>query len=171
MPRENVREAGLDADAGEAEHSRFAPLRVLVELVLAEQRVGRRERHRHVEIRDAGVERGREERRVEARVASVEHRVGLLGAQQLGDGRGVGRVDLRRGEAVVDRRRALRAREIDVGENEALDEVATRGDRRCRSAHSPGSDDDDFHRVCGKPRSTRDVAGSGQRDVTTLPRV
>jgi hypothetical protein len=26
-------------------------------------------------------------------------------------------------------------------------------------------------RVCGKPRSTFDVAGSGQRDVTTLPRV
>jgi hypothetical protein len=27
------------------------------------------------------------------------------------------------------------------------------------------------YRVCGKPRSTFDVAGSGQRDVTTLPRV
>ncbi len=26
-------------------------------------------------------------------------------------------------------------------------------------------------RVCGNPRSTLDVAGSGQRDVTTLPRV
>jgi hypothetical protein len=26
-------------------------------------------------------------------------------------------------------------------------------------------------RVCGKPRSTCDVAGSGQREVTTLPRV
>src|SRR4051812_11227786 len=25
--------------------------------------------------------------------------------------------------------------------------------------------------VCGKPRSTFDVAGSGQREVTTLPRV
>jgi hypothetical protein len=25
------------------------------------------------------------------------------------------------------------------------------------------------YRVCGKPRSIRDVAGSGQRDVTTLP--
>ena len=28
-----------------------------------------------------------------------------------------------------------------------------------------------LYRVCGKPRSTFDVAGSGQRDVTTLPRV
>jgi hypothetical protein len=28
-----------------------------------------------------------------------------------------------------------------------------------------------YYRVCGKPRSTFDVAGSGQRDVTTLPRV
>ena len=28
-----------------------------------------------------------------------------------------------------------------------------------------------FHRVRGKPRSTVEVAGSGQRDVTTLPRV
>jgi hypothetical protein len=27
------------------------------------------------------------------------------------------------------------------------------------------------YRVCGKPRSTLLVAGSGQRDVTTLPRV
>jgi hypothetical protein len=27
------------------------------------------------------------------------------------------------------------------------------------------------YRVCGKPRSTFEVAGSGQRDVTTLPRV
>ena len=26
-------------------------------------------------------------------------------------------------------------------------------------------------RVCGKPRSTFEVAGSGQREVTTLPRV
>jgi hypothetical protein len=26
-------------------------------------------------------------------------------------------------------------------------------------------------RVCGKPRSTCDVAGSGQRDVTTFERV
>jgi cytosine deaminase len=26
-------------------------------------------------------------------------------------------------------------------------------------------------RVCGKPRSTDEVAGSGQREVTTLPRV
>jgi hypothetical protein len=27
------------------------------------------------------------------------------------------------------------------------------------------------YRVCGKPRSTFDVAGSGQRDVTTFERV
>jgi hypothetical protein len=27
------------------------------------------------------------------------------------------------------------------------------------------------YRVCGKPRSICEVAGSGQRDVTTLPRV
>jgi hypothetical protein len=33
------------------------------------------------------------------------------------------------------------------------------------------ADDDRFQRVCGKPRSTFDVAGSGQRDVTTFPRV
>jgi hypothetical protein len=29
----------------------------------------------------------------------------------------------------------------------------------------------DSYRVCGKPRSTLLVAGSGQREVTTLPRV
>ena len=31
--------------------------------------------------------------------------------------------------------------------------------------------DPDVQRVCGKPRSTFEVAGSGQREVTTLPRV
>ena len=30
---------------------------------------------------------------------------------------------------------------------------------------------DPSQRVCGKPRSTCDVAGSGHREVTTLPRV
>ena len=32
-------------------------------------------------------------------------------------------------------------------------------------------DGDLHHRVCGNPRSTLLVAGSGQREVTTLPRV
>ncbi len=39
----------------------------------------------------------------------------------------------------------------------------SRGDARCR----PGN----AYRVCGNPRSTLLVAGSGQRLVTTLPRV
>ena len=112
VPREDVRQAGLDADAGEAEDSRLAPLLVLVELVLAEQRVGRGERHRHVEIRHARVERRGEERRVEARVARVEHRVGLLGAQELGDGaRRPTRRPAPRQSDRRPRRRAARARD------------------------------------------------------------
>jgi hypothetical protein len=35
----------------------------------------------------------------------------------------------------------------------------------------PSLELDSRYRVCGNPRSTFDVAGSGQRDVTTLPRV
>ena len=151
----------------------FAPRVVLVELLLAEQRVRAGERHRHVEVRDARVARGVEDRRVEARVARVEDRRRADRLGQRDDVRRIRRVDRRRLEAVVEPGdRALGAREIDVGEHHPLEEVAARRDRCRCTADAAGSDDEDAHqRVCGKPRSTFEVAGSGQRDVTTFVRV
>ena len=40
-----------------------------------------------------------------------------------------------------------------------------------RRRRDPRLEPDSRYRVCGNPRSTFDVAGSGQREVTTLPRV
>ena len=55
---------------------------------------------RYVQLR---VERGLEDRRVEARIDGVEDRVDSLGPRELGDRGGVGRVDGGAGEARIAR--------------------------------------------------------------------
>ena len=115
-----------------------------------------------------------EDRRVEARVARVQDRVGALGLQERHDLLDARRVDLRRGEAVTEPRDSTHgAFAVDVGEHHPLEERALR--RHCRSgaADPAGAEHDDAHPylVCGKPRSTFEVAGSGHLDVTTFERV
>ena len=62
---------------------------------------------------------------------------------------------------------------VDVGEHHPLEERALRRNGSGGAADTAGAEDDDPHRylVCGKPRSTFEVAGSGHRDVTTFERV
>ena len=123
---EDVGEARLDADPREREQAALPPALVHVELVLPELDVGARERHRHVEIRAAVLERGVEDRRVEARVGRVEDGVGAGLAQQADERVLVARVDLGRGETIVavPRQDGGRPGRIEVGERHPLEEAA-----------------------------------------------
>ena len=91
MPREDVGRARLDPDPDEREQALLLPRRGPLELVVAEldarelvRALGVRlgQRHRHVEVRDAGLEARVEDRDVEERVDGVEHRVGPRLADQ-----------------------------------------------------------------------------------------
>lgn len=109
-----------------------------------------RQRHRHVEVGDAGDPGGAEDRLVEARVAGVEDGVGARLADQRDERVLVARVDLRGAEAVrlaepVDDR--LRALAVDVGEHHVGEEAAPLGDCGCRGADAAGPDDEDSHVV------------------------
>ncbi len=101
VAREDVGEPRLDADADERELPAGRPALVRGELRVAEQHPGARERHRHVEVRAAGVVRRREDRRVEARVCRVQHRVGAVLARDRRDRGCIRCVDLSSSEAVV----------------------------------------------------------------------
>ena len=164
---EDVREAGLDADPDEREQAGVGPALVLVELLLAEQRVAARERHRHVEVGAAGLEGGLEDRQVEARVGRVQDRVVL--ARERRDARPVGRVDLRRGEAVVvepvDER--LRPRRVEVGEGDPLEEVAPLRHRGRGRADAAGADDEDLHGVTVESRRGRRAPRSASSSASS----
>ncbi len=91
---EDVGGAGLDADADEREQALLLPRLGALELVVAELDAGllvrvRRmrlgERHRHVEVRHAGLEARVEDRDVEERVDRVEDGVGSRLADQRDD--------------------------------------------------------------------------------------
>ena len=144
---EDVGEAGLDAHADEREQTAFDPPVVRVELLLAEEDARAGERHRHVEVGAARVERRREDLRIEARVGRVQDGVGVRPPEQLGDRAGGRGVDLRGREALVgqalDERR--RPRRVEVGERHLLEEIAPPGDRRHRRADASGAHDDDSH--------------------------
>jgi len=92
VPREDVRKPRLDAHAHEREQPAVGPALVLGELPVAELdvrvlvgalRVGLGERHRHVEVRTAGLVGRREDLLVEARVGRVQHRVGTARLDRL----------------------------------------------------------------------------------------
>src|SRR4029077_10143151 len=89
-----------------------------------------------------------EDRRVEARVGSVQDRVGLALAEQGHERVLVCRVGPRRAETAVaftlDER--LGASGVEVRERHALEEVPPLGDGRNRGAHAPGSDHEYLHR-------------------------
>ena len=83
----------------------------------------RGEGHRHVEVGRARGERSLEDRHHETGVDGVQDRVAAVGGGELGDGRGVARIDARGGEAAVavpvddGRRSAL----VVVGEDDVLE--------------------------------------------------
>ena len=147
---EDVGEARLDADPDEREPARLLPPLRLRELGVAEllARLGIRERHRHVEVGAPRVERGLEDRRVEARVDGVQDRVRTLGAGELGDRRRVGGVDgggsrsARRRCGSIARPRAIL---VDVGEHHPLEEVTAMRDRGDRGPDSTRPDDENAH--------------------------
>ncbi len=162
----NIGEARLDADSGQREEPALLPALVQVELVLPEQHVGARERHRHVEIRAAVLEGGVENRRVETRIRGIEDGVGLGRAQQRDERLAVARVDLGRGEAVIAVPLDHRGRpsRVEVGEGDALEEVATSRHRRDRRAYRPSPNHEDLH-----PRRRINVTPSrnGSRTAST----
>ena len=100
VAREHVRHAGLDADPDEGELARVSSHRSAAANcsspsftpASSSRLVGvrLRQRHRHVEVRRARVERAVEDRHHEARIDGVQDRVGAVWTGQLGDGRGVG---------------------------------------------------------------------------------
>jgi cytosine deaminase len=69
-------------------------------------------------------------------------------------------------------RRAVRARSDAPEARAPLGDPPRQGDSGDdAAADNPAWEGRDVYRVCGKPRSTFEVAGSGQREVTTFPRV
>ena len=157
VAREDVREAGLDADADEREETPLGPAVVLRELRVAEldarllvRPLGMRlrERHRHVEVGAAGLEGGLEDRRVEARVDRVQDRVRVVGAGGRHDRRRVGRVEGDGREARIpgSLRRSSGASLAHVGEDEPLEEVAPLRHRAGRGPDAAGSDQRGFSR-------------------------
>ncbi len=127
------------------------------ELVLAEHHprqlvrtllVGLRERHRHVQVRHPRLERRREDRLVEARVARVQHRVRLDPLDQRHQLLAAGGVHLLGREAVglpQPRDHVVRALRRDVGQHHLLERRPPLGDRGKGRAHSAGSHNQDSH--------------------------
>ena len=170
---EDVAEARLHADADEREAPRLLPRAGHGELRVAEHhagvlvrgvRVRLGEGHRHVEVGDVGFARRAEDRRVQARVARVEHHVGPLGGDELDEGRRVARVAAQPGDPRVTEasRRGPGAPGVHVGEDDRLEEVAVAGDRGGGDAHAARADDEDAHgrhatrrrmRRCGAPHA------------------
>ena len=146
VPREDVGEARLDADADQREAAGVLPLARHGELLVAEldaallvRRLGVRlgQRHRHVEVVGPGGERALEDRHVEDRVDGVHHvRDAVLPAQRRDRLRGRG-VDLRRDVPVVGGGRLLGARRVVVGDDDRLEEVAARRDGGEGAARRP----------------------------------
>ena len=132
---EHVGETGLDADAHEGEPAGGLPPVGDRELAVAEHLAGLvvrvlgvrvRQVHRHVEVGGPGREGAVEDRRVEARIAGVDHDVGAGLTRERGDRVGVAtrRPWPRRGARRRDRRRHASARlEVDVGDRQLVEEV------------------------------------------------
>jgi len=105
------------------------------------------ERHGHVQVGDARLEAGVEDRLVEDRVDRVQDRVRLRLADQAHHVVPAAGVDpVRREAAVVGRgHERLGPREVVVGERAVLEERAAARDRGEGRADAAGSDDQDSH--------------------------
>jgi len=187
---EDVGEARLDAHAHEREQAGPLPLRGGGELLVAEHhagllegphRVTPRERHRHVEIRAAGLEGGLEDRRVQPRVARVEDHVGALGARELHESmlsdfpRIAARSPASRPAAA--KRPSSRpataawARGIEIGQHHAVEEVPATGDGGRGGADAARSDDEDAHgaREATRRRTPRQLAAAPSAPARGTP--
>ena len=95
------------------------------------------------------VARGGEDRRVEARVAGVEDRVGALGGAPARRSPSASEASScaapKRSSPVARAGARLRALAVDVGQHEVLEEPAMAGDGGGRGAHAARSDDEDAH--------------------------
>jgi len=155
---EHVGQPRLDAHADEREQAALPPALVPSELRLPEHdarllvrplRMRLRQRHRHVDVRAARLEGGREDLRVEARVGGVQHRVRAAVADQRSDGGRVGGVDRGRLEAPVVERGddPVGAPRVEVGERHAIEEVPTPRDLRHRRADAARPHHRELHRA------------------------
>ena len=138
VPGEDVRQAGLDADADQREPALGAPRLVLRQLLVAELDAGplvravgvrTRQRHRHVEVVGTAGTRALEDRHHEARVHRVHHVRRAVPADRVGHGPGVGGVDAVGDQPLLVRvallhggDRALRPSEVVVGHDQRLEE-------------------------------------------------
>ena len=152
---------------------------MLRELVLAQHRagqlvralrVGARERHGHVQVVDARLERGPEDGLVEARIARVQHGVGAHAPDQrlqlslAGGVHALGAKAARFAERGHDRAHALGR---DVGQHDALEGVPALGDGGERGSDPAGSDDENPH----EPQSYANLlARVAQRPGTRTPK-
>jgi hypothetical protein len=126
---------------------------LIVAQLLADELVRRlgmrlRERHGHVDVGGARIERALEDAGDDPRVRGVQDGVGAIRSGHRGDVGGIGGVDPRGTELAV-RPEAFDdvpcARLIDVGEHHLFVEVATRGDRCERGADPSRPDHQDPH--------------------------
>ena len=153
---EDVGGAGLDADADEREEALLLPPRRTLELVVAkldarelERVLGMRlgERHRHVEVRDACVEAGVEDRDVETGSTPFRTASGLVSPISCA------MPSLLEASTPCAEKRAssssstssLGARGVVVGEGAVVEERPPRGDARERGADTSGPDDEQSH--------------------------
>ncbi len=129
--------------------------------------IGTRQRHRHVHVGHAGLERAVEDRHHEARVRGVQQVRDPAISTERRDAGGVGRVEPRRLEPlpvlVGDDACAFL---VDVGEDDALVEVAPGGDRGERRSDPAGPGHEDLHgaECTGGGRPDRRRTGAGRRD-------
>ena len=151
---QHVGQPRLDPHAAQGQLTPLDPGVVLGELKLAQQhagllvgtlRVGRGQRHRHVQVGHSGASRGLEDRHDEARVAGVEHRRGAGGREQRRDRGGVPCVD----GGVLDRVPGAFGGQpgpggVEVGDDD-LREAARSQQRGSRSTDAAGAEHEHLH--------------------------
>ena len=154
VPREDVREPRLHADPDQRQPSGGLPVGGDGELLVSElhacllvRRLGMRlrQRHRHVEVVGARLERAREDRHVEHRVDGVHHVRDPVLAAQRRHGLLGRRVDLRGDVPLVGRRGLLCSGQVVVGDHDLLEEVTAGRDRGEGGADAAGADEEDLH--------------------------
>ncbi len=166
MAREDIGGARLDPDPDERELALLLPGARPLELVVTEldaallerlRRVGLGQRHCHVQVGDARLEAGVEDRDVEDRVDGIQDVRGGRGAYQIGDGALRRCVDVVGAEAGVVQRRddGFGATGVVVGECAVLEERAPLDDAGEGGADATRPDDEDSHGVVLPDRAVR----------------
>ena len=109
-----------------------------------------RQRHRHVQVGDPRLERGAEDRLVEARIAGVQHGVRAatrpISATRSSLVRGVDALGREAAGSPSPATTDVHALGRDVREHDLLERRAALRDRRERRSHAAGADDENLHR-------------------------